>query len=238
MKMVKRVGQGKIAEINPVFGYLASLATFKDLRCKATEANHFLDLDVIEEALRVRLCYQLASILAARKKSTATKTDFVNSEMALEIVKVAQEHIKYISFILFGCKIKPSPAFNLVPLQCPKNKENMSNLCMLYGLCQLNEDAHGCYESGYFQAGVPYGELILEAIKTVNLRLRPQAIAIVEALPMPDAVSVSAVGNSYGDIYETHLEWAKNSRLNKTKAGDAIPDGYMEYMMPLLKGKM
>ena len=86
------------------------------MRCKATEANHFLDLDVIEEALRVRLCYQLASILKARAKSTATKTDFVNSEMALEIVKVAQEHIKYISFVLFGCKIRPSPDFNLVPL--------------------------------------------------------------------------------------------------------------------------
>lgn len=80
--------------------------------------------------------------------------------------------------------------------------------------------------------------MILEAIKTVNLRIRPQAIAIVEALPVPDAAGVSAVGNSYGDIYETHLDWAKNSRLNKTKAGDAIPDGYMEYMMPLLKGKM
>lgn len=48
----------------------------------------------------------------------------------------------------------------------------------------------------------------------------------------------SAIGNSYGDIYETHLRWAKNSRLNKTKAGDAIPDGYIEYVMPILKGKL
>ena len=55
---------------------------------------------------------------------------------------------------------------------------------------------------------------------------------------MPDELLSSAIGNSYGDIYETHLEWAKNSRLNQTKLGDAIPDGYMETIMPILKGKM
>jgi len=49
---------------------------------------------------------------------------------------------------------------------------------------------------------------------------------------------MSAVGNSYGDIYETHLRWAQNSRLNHTKRGDGIPDGFMEDMMPVLKGKM
>ena len=47
---------------------------------------------------------------------------------------------------------------------------------------------------------------------------------------------MSAIGNSYGDIYETHLEWAKNSRLNQNKG--AIPDGYMENIMPILQGKL
>ena len=61
---------------------------------------------------------------------------------------------------------------------------------------------------------------------------------MLESVKVPDFELWSAVGNSYGDIYETHLEWAKDSRLNKTKLGDAIPDGYMEYMMPLLKGKL
>jgi hypothetical protein len=47
---------------------------------------------------------------------------------------------------------------------------------------------------------------------------------------------MSAIGNSYGDIYETHLEWAKNSRLNDNKG--SIPDGYMENIMPILQGKL
>jgi len=47
---------------------------------------------------------------------------------------------------------------------------------------------------------------------------------------------MSAIGNSYGDIYETHLEWAKTSRFNNDKG--SIPDGYMEYIMPILQGKL
>lgn len=55
---------------------------------------------------------------------------------------------------------------------------------------------------------------------------------------MEDNFLLSAIGNSYGDIYEQHLEWAKDSRLNHTKAGDSIPDGFLEYMVPILKAKM
>jgi len=102
---------------------------------------------------------------------------------------------------------------------------------MLYGLNQLNNDPVSCYDSGYFQnAGSfpPFSELMIEAIKLINIAIRPQAVNIIESLKIRDSYLQTAVGNSYGDIYETHLEWAKDSRLNHTKLGDAIPDGYME----------
>ena len=59
---------------------------------------------------------------------------------------------------------------------------------------------------------------------------------MAESLDISDEILCSAIGNSYGDIYNTHLEWAKNSRMNKNE--DAIPDGFKEYMMPILKAKM
>jgi len=65
-------------------------------------------------------------------------------------------------------------------------------------------------------------------MKLVHSELRPQIVNIIESLPEYDGYLLSAIGNRYGDIYETHLEWAKNSRLNHTKAGDAIPDGFLE----------
>jgi hypothetical protein len=72
----------------------------------------------------------------------------------------------------------------------------------------------------------------------INTAIRPQAVSIIESIGYKDSWLQSAVGNSYGDIYEAHLEWAKDSRLNHTKLGDAIPDGYMENIMPILKAKM
>ena len=71
--------------------------------------------------------------------------------------------------ILFKAKITPSADFPMRTLKDPKNQENMSNMLSLYGLCILNQDHHGLYDCGYFGSGVRYSELILEAIKYVNL---------------------------------------------------------------------
>jgi hypothetical protein len=124
----------------------------------------------------------------------------------------------------------------LSKLKCLVNRQNLTNLCMLNGLCQLMADSASCYEAKYFSENS--SDYILQAITHINKELRPYAINIIETLNIPDIVLTSAIGNSYGDIYETHLEWAKNSSLNHTNLGDAIPDGYIEYMMPVLKGKM
>ena len=110
-------------------------------------------------------------------------------------------------------------------------------MCKLYGLFNLYKDSKGCYECFYFQKK-PYSQWILDAIKALNKEIRPAALNLIEAFATPDELLLSAIGNSYGDIYETHLEWAQNSRLNKTKDGDAIPDGFLENMMPVLKGKL
>ena len=53
---------------------------------------------------------------------------------------------------------------------------------------------------------------------------------------IPDNFLMSAIGNSYGDIYETHLEWAKDSRMNKTPGN--VPKNFHKHLMPILKGKL
>ena len=67
-------------------------------------------------------------------------------------------------------------------------------------------------------------------------QLRPQAIPLSEIFVLPDWVLMSAIGNSYGDIYETHLEWAQTSRLNNSEG--SIPKGWRENVMPILQGKL
>ena len=106
----------------------------------------------------------------------------------------------------------------------------------MYGLTALKKDCSPLYESGYF-SGKPFSEYIDEAVKSILKKIRPHAINLIEGYELSDDILISAIGNSYGDIYETHLRWAKDSKLNHTKLGDSIPDGYMESIKPL-KGKM
>lgn len=78
-------------------------------------------------------------------------------------------------------------------------------------------DCRVCYETGFFKTGINYSDMILDAMKQLNLEIRPYALVLLEVYGAKDEMLQSAIGNSYGDIYETHLEWAKNSRLNHTK---------------------
>lgn len=66
------------------------------------------------------------------------------------------------------------------------------------------------------------------------LELRPHLIPIAEmgGLQREDSWMCSTIGNKYGDIYETQLEVAKNSRKNTGKP----PAYYEKLMKPLFNG--
>lgn len=90
------------------------------------------------------------------------------------------------------------------------------------------------YDAGYFKKG--HDALVDEAYKIMLTLVRPQAIPLVELMNLPDEILQTAIGNYYGDIYETHFKWAKESRLNQTPG--AIPKGFNEHVLPILKGKL
>jgi hypothetical protein len=139
---------------------------------------------------------------------------------------MAELHIKVICFKIFKETISK--------FRCPKLRENMTNLCSLMGLHFIEGSTVYGYDSGYFDKG-SYA-LINEAVKLLLTKLRPQILPLVELWGVRDSEIVSAIGNSYGDIYETHLKWAQTSRLNNDSG--SIPDGFMEYIMPILQGKL
>ena len=138
---------------------------------------------------------------------------------------MTRAHIIYITYKIFRETIEKGT-------KCPNVKENLSTLAMIYALEELRRDSIPNYETGYFKAGT--NDLLLEAMKKALDRIRPQMIPLVETFGIPDSMLVSCIGNSYGDIYETQLEWARNSRLNKNLA----PPGFMENIMPIVKGKL
>ena len=201
-------------------------------KCSVKNPEDFLNLQIIEEALKVNISFKLRSLINKQTESKVSKKDFTNIHQGSAMVELANLHIRYVTFWLFKDKVLKGE------IKCSGVRTNLQNLCMLYGLNLLQKNSTSCYESAYFSEGVAYSQLIHEAIKLMNKEIRPQAVSIMESFGYTDNFLQSAIGNSYGDIYETHLKWAKDSKLNKTKQGDAIPDGFMEYMMPILQAKM
>jgi len=59
-------------------------------------------------------------------------------------------------------------------------------------------------------------------------------VSLVESFCLQDIMLNSAIGNKFGDIYETQFEWAKNSRLSQY---DVLP-GIKENILPILHGKI
>lgn len=93
-----------------------------------------MNIELIEEALKVKICHQLWLLTEARKNSDATKKDFLNSEKAEEIVKVSQDHIKFISFLLFKYKIYKNDEIKMYYFSDAKLIEHCNNMLMLNGL--------------------------------------------------------------------------------------------------------
>lgn len=59
-------------------------------------------------------------------------------------------------------------------------------------------------------------------------------IPLVEYMEFDPSIVTSSIGNHYGDIYETTMDQAMNSELNKTPR----PYFYKEFMQPIILGKM
>jgi len=118
--------KGKLTE--PAFPYLKELDDISGLKCSAKSSEDFINLSQIDEALKVNVAVQLVSILKKMEETQASKKDFINSLYALDIVKVSQDHIRYVTFLLFKERATAGD------LQCPNVKNILQKFCMLYGL--------------------------------------------------------------------------------------------------------
>lgn len=84
---------------------------------------------------------------------------------------------------------------------------------------------------GYFNH--EQSQHLREYYKRTLTELWPHVLNIIESYFHTDNVLNSAIGNSYGDIYEQQLEWAKNSKLNKK----GVPS-FDKYMKPFYTSKL
>ena len=96
----------------------------------------------------------------------------------------------------------------------PKARAPLETLLKIFAVKEIVKDPLSLYDCGYFVPGSSH--LVDASYKKLLIDMRPHMIPFVEFSPGFNLGLKSTIGNHHGDIYETQLEVAMNSRLNKT----------------------
>ena len=197
MKTWKKIKSGK-EKPTGLLSYINNIDTLLQSKSEIRTVDDALSLANLDKALAVRSAYKIKTTnekIAQKTKEGVPENDRVHSELAIDIVSMAQSHIMYLAFQIFISNIENPETF-----KCPNNRSNMQDLARVFALNELSNDSVANYETGHFQMGTH--SILLDAQKKIMNKVRPQMIPLIEAWGIPDSYLVSAIGNSYGDIYE------------------------------------
>ena len=100
-------------------------------------------------------------------------------------------------------------------------------LLKIFAVKEIQKDSLSLYDCGFFKQGS--SQLVDAGYKKLLVDMRPHMIPFIEFSPNLLIGLKSTIGNSHGDIYETQLEVAQNSRLNKTQ----VPPYFEKYIKPV-----
>jgi len=110
---------------------------------------------------------------------------------------MSKSHLLYVSFYTFRQKIDKTKWVD------QKIPALLRLLAKVFALKQLLLDSAVCYETGFFGSGS--SELLTESMNKSLQELRPHMVPLTEmnSTSEMNMSYLSAIGNEYGDIYET-----------------------------------
>ena len=99
-------------------------------------------------------------------------------------------------------------------------------LLKIFAVKEIRNDPLSLFECGFFRPGS--SQLTDASYKKLLVDMRPHMIPFIEFSPNFLSGIKSTIGNAHGDIFETQLEVAQNSRLNRTQ----VPPYFEKYIKP------
>ena len=140
--------------------YINEVDTLLGLKANMNSVEDALDLARLDKALAVRAAFKIKRTMGLIAQKTAegvSENERVHSQLAVDIVSMAQSHIQYVAFQIYVQKI------NSGAIKCPNLKALLTDLARLYALTELQADSTSCFEAGFFGPGS--SSLILQAQK-------------------------------------------------------------------------
>ncbi|KAF9336897.1 hypothetical protein BG006_007005 [Podila minutissima] len=210
---------------NPTLAYLNTYLDNPDLKCPATSAAQFHNLEIQLAAYGHRAAHLVADIVNALDVEKRTW-----NSMLVEIYNVSVAHCQFIlvqNFILGIRGEMPQPEGVAVVELSPQAKEALTDLSDLFALHMIHKQPGEFLTSGYLNA--KQVSLIGKAVMDVmENKIRPNAVGFVDAFAFPDFLLNSALGRYDGKVYETYTEMATREPLNQME----VMEGYETYIKP------
>ncbi|CAN0312650.1 unnamed protein product [Lampetra fluviatilis] len=143
---------------------------------------------------------------------------------SVELVRASEGHCYYVVVKTFVEK--------LAEVSDPGVLAVLTALCQMYALYGVTQHGRDFLEAGLLTPQQMEGAS--GAVKTLLSRLRPDAVALVDAFDFHDDILGSVLGRYDGNVYEHLFEWAKRSPLNKTQ----VHESFYKYIKPMASSKL
>ncbi|CAM0139574.1 unnamed protein product [Umbelopsis sp. WA50703] len=221
-KTFRIVAAGKDDDKNVSFstGYMRDYLSNKEAHCPAQQASDFLNPEVIISAYRFRVAKMIETFV---HKSDHENRSF-NSLLVL-VYQISRAHCELFVVSNFLSAVYPGPSQE----ETSKSVlEAMRTMALLYSLNTMEEELADFLCSGYISPD--QATMVKEQVVKLLEKVRPNAIALVDAFGLPDFLLQSALGDSQGRVYERMTSMAEMEPLNHK----AVHDRYDDVIRPLI----
>ncbi|PUZ62601.1 hypothetical protein GQ55_4G369900 [Panicum hallii var. hallii] len=221
MKTVSQLASGK----QPVgtMAYMGKVQYLMQCKCAVNTAEDWLNPVAIQEAFEARALRMVVN--CAQNVSQASSQEEGFYERSPDLLEAAVAHIQLIIVTKFIEKVQQDIPGDGV-------KEQLQNLCNVYALYILHKHLGDFLATGCITP--KQGALANEQVGKLYAQVRPNAVALVDAFNHTDHYLGSVLGRYDGNVYPALYEEAWKDPLNET----VVPEGYHEYLRPLLKQQL
>uniref|UniRef100_A0AAY4A6Y8 Acyl-coenzyme A oxidase n=1 Tax=Denticeps clupeoides TaxID=299321 RepID=A0AAY4A6Y8_9TELE len=161
----------------------------------------------------VLLCSSLVALAAKNLQAQLQKgkrqEDAWNST-AVDLVRASDAHCHYVVVKLFSSKLEE--------VQDSEVHSVLATLALLYALHGISQRSGDFLQAGLLS--VSQLPRVSQKLKELLARVRPNAVALVDAFDYRDEMLNSVLGRYDGNVYENMFEWARKSPLNRTEVSE------------------
>ncbi|KAE9607434.1 hypothetical protein Lal_00026774 [Lupinus albus] len=221
IKTISQLGSAK----KPVgtTAYFGRLEQLMQYHSDVQKAEDWLKPNVVLGAFEARAARK--SVAVAQNLSKFSNPEEGFQELSADLVEAAVAHCQLIIVSKFIEKLQTDIPGKGV-------KQQLESLCSIYALFLLHKHLGDFLSTGCITP--EQGYLADEQLRSLYSQVRPNAIALVDAFNHTDHYLGSVLGCYDGNVYPKLYAEAWKDPLNDL----VVPDGYQEYIRPLLKQQL